>query len=85
MKTLVAKSLCNVIHGVLTGHSSPGTLRYIQKNIKYGTCEYIAIHKAISVLRKVIYFVSVLSLIPPSPAGQIMTGSGTSPILWKRI
>lgn len=83
MKTLVAKSLCNVIHGVPTGHSSPGTLRYIQKNIKYGTCGYIAIHKAISVLRKVIYFVSILSLIPP--AGQIMTGSGTSPILWKPI
>lgn len=53
MKTLVAKSLCNVIHGVSTGHSSPGTLRYIQKNIEYGTCEYIAIYKAISVLRKV--------------------------------
>lgn len=31
MKTLVAKGLCNVIHGVSTGHSSPGTLRY-EKN-----------------------------------------------------
>lgn len=74
MKTLVAKSLCNVIHGVSTGHSSPGTLRYIQKNIEYGTYEYIAIYKAISVLCKVIYFVSVVWLVPP--AGQIMTGSG---------
>jgi hypothetical protein len=37
MQTLVAKGLCNVIHGVSTGHSSPGTLRY-EKN--KGTWEF---------------------------------------------
>lgn len=65
MKTLVAKSLCNVVHGVSRGQSSPGTLRYIQKNLKYGTCEYTAIYKATSVLRKVIYFVSVSHGLSP--------------------